>query len=57
MKSKLAVFDFDHTLKHPSSGFFGMTEFFEKIPEEIDINNLKSQGWDIYRQNFLKAVL
>ena len=38
MKSKLAVFDFDHTIKYPNKGWkMGVSHFFPggEIPEDL----------------------
>jgi len=54
MKSKLAVFDFDHTIKNPSPGWkMGVSHFFPggEIPEDLH-QIRKEQGWD----KFVKAV-
>ena len=54
MKSKLAIFDFDHTIKHPRKGWqMGVSHFFPdgEIPEDIH-QIRKEQGWD----SFCKAL-
>merc|ERR1712062_72500 len=54
MKSKLAVFDFDHTIKNPNKGWkMGVSHFFPggEIPEDLH-QIRKEQGWD----KFTKAV-
>ena len=50
MKSKLAIFDFDHTIKHPRKGWqMGVSHFFPdgEIPEDIH-QIRKEQGWDSF---------
>ena len=50
MKSKLAIFDFDHTIKHPTKGWqMGVSHFFPdgEIPEDIH-QIRKEQGWDSF---------
>ena len=54
MKSKLAVFDFDYTIKQPTPGYcLGVSHLFpeKKVPEELEKN--RDQGWD----KFSRAVL
>ena len=50
MKSKLAIFDFDHTIKNPRKGWqMGVSHFFPdgEIPEDIH-QIRKEQGWDSF---------
>ena len=50
MKSKLAVFDFDYTIKQPKKGIhLGLSQFFPggDFPEELH-QIRKEKGWDCF---------
>ena len=59
MKSKLAIFDFDHTLKQPSDAHnkFGVANLFpdQTIPEEI-LQVRVEKGWDYFLAFLLNKV-